>query len=164
MLVTLTQEEVRVCVMLATERWLTKFNSIDKPNYAEGKLAGRLEHELLANIRANVSEWAVAKLFNEVWSVPWYPNELHSKRKNLPDVGQITEVRTIRTQNKIPFWEKDFDKVLVGTKIIDEEYYTKIEVYGSIAPLRYVKSIYRDESINGWRVPVLEFGEINDPR
>lgn len=159
MIVMLTQEEVRVCTMLATERWLTKFGSIDKPNYAQGKLAGRLEHELLANIRANVSEWATAKCFNETWSVPWYPNELHLKRKDLSDVGQITEVRTVRTRDAIPFWNKDLNKVLVGTKILDEEYYTKVEVYGSIAPMQYAKPIYRDENIDGWRVPVSEFGE-----
>lgn len=161
MIVTLTQEEVRVCTMLATERWLTKFGSVDKPNYAEGKIAGRLEHELLANIRANVSEWATAKLFNETWSVPWYPNELHPRRKDLADVGRMTEVRTVRTRDAIPFWDKDLNKILVGTKILDEEYYTKVEVYGSIAPLQYAVPIYRDESIGGWRVPVSEFGARN---
>lgn len=158
MIVTLSKEEVRVCTMLATERWLTKFGSIDKPNYAQGKSAGRLEHELLANVRANVSEWAAAKLFNETWSVPWYPNELHPKRKDLADVGNMTEVRTVRTRDAIPFWAKDLNKVIVGTKILDEEYYTQVEVYGSIAPARYSIPAYRDESINGWRVPVTEFG------
>ena len=161
MIVNLSQEEVRVCTSLAVERWLTKFGSVDKPNYAQGKSTGRLEHELLANIRANISEWATAKLFNETWSVPWYPNELHPKRKDLSDVGQITEVRTVRTRDAIPFWDKDLNKVLVGTKIIDEEYYTKVEVYGSIAPRMYAIPTYRDESINGWRVPITEFGDNN---
>lgn len=162
MIVNLSKEEVRVCTLLATERWLTKFGSIDKPNYAQGKLAGKLEHELLANVRANISEWATAKLFNETWSVPWYPNELHPKRKDLPDVGRITEVRTVRTRDAIPFWDKDLHKIIVGTKILDEEYYTKVEVYGSIAPIKYALPIYRDESINGWRIPVTEFGEYNE--
>ena len=55
MIVELSQEEVRVCTLLAVERWLTKFGSLDKPNYAEGKRLGKLEPELNANIRANLS-------------------------------------------------------------------------------------------------------------
>ena len=162
MIVNLSQAEVRVCTMLATERWLTKFGSVDKPNYAQGKSAGVLEHELLANIRANVSEWAAAKLLNETWSVPWYPNELHPSRKDLADIGRVTEVRTVRTRDAIPFWNKDMGKVIVGTKILDEEYYTQVKVYGSIVPSRYALPNYRDESINGWRVPVSEFGYANE--
>jgi len=157
MIVKLSQAEVRVCTMLATERWLTKFGSVDKPNYAAGKIAGRLEHELLANIRANVSEWASARLLDQTWSVPWYPNEFHPTRKDLSDVGATTEVRTVRTQNAIPFWNKDLHKVLVGTKILDEEYYTQVEVYGFINPREYALPMYRDDSIGGWRVPVTHF-------
>lgn len=156
MIVELNKDEVRVCTMLATERWLMKFDSVDKPNYAEGKAAGRLEHELLANVRANVSEWAAAKAYNTTWSVPWYPNELHPKRKDLSDIGEMGEVRTVRTQTAIPFWIKDIDKLIIGTKILDEEYYTTVEVYGSFNPVQFMNNGYRDESINGWRVPVRE--------
>ena len=157
MIVELNKDEVRVCTQLAVERWLTKFGSIDKPNYADGKATGRLEHELLANIRANVSEWAAAKAYNTTWSVPWYPNELHPQRKHLSDVGDLGEVRTVRTRAAIPFWLKDIDKLIIGTKILDEEYYTSVEVYGSISPLHFMNNNYRDEAINGWRVPVEEF-------
>ena len=156
MIVQLNQDEVRVCSNLAVERWLAKFNSKDKPNYAAGKLAGRLEHELLANVRANVSEWAVAKHYNLSWSVPWYPNELHPKRKDIGDVGTYHEVRTVRTQTAIPFWDKDSEKYIFGTKIIDEEYYSQVEVYGSFKANEFMSDNYRDESINGWRVPVEE--------
>jgi len=159
-IVSLAQDEVRVCTMLATERWLTKFDSVDKPNYAEGKVAGRLEHELLANVRANVSEWAAAKVYNTTWSVPWYPNDLHLQRKNLADIGQVGEVRTVRTQNAIPFWTKDIDKLIIGTKILDEDYYTQVEVYGSFNPIQFMNNTYRDESINGWRVPVQEIKNV----
>jgi len=157
MIVELNKDEVRVCTQLAVERWLTKFDSIDRPNYAEGKAAGRLEHELLANVRANVSEWAAAKAYNTTWSVPWYPNELHPQRKHLSDVGDLGEVRTVRTRAAIPFWLKDIDKLIIGTKILDEDYYTSVEVYGSISPSHFMNEKYRDESINGWRVPVEEF-------
>ena len=52
MIVNLSKEEVRVCTLLAIERWLIKFGSKDKPNYAQGKADGRLEPEINANIRA----------------------------------------------------------------------------------------------------------------
>ena len=61
MIVELNKDEVRVCTMLAVERWLAKFGSVDQPNYAQGKADGKLEPEINANIRANICEWAVAK-------------------------------------------------------------------------------------------------------
>ncbi len=153
MIVKLSQSEVRVCTTLGVERWLTKFGSEDRPNYAEGKKAGRLEPELMANIRANVSEWAVAKQYNLSWNVPWYPNELHGRRKDIPDVGNF-EVRTVRTQNAIPFWQKDAGRVVFGTKILDEEYFSEVEVYGWFEADKFMNNDYFDPAISGWRVPI----------
>ena len=153
MIVKLSQSEVRVCTSLGVERWLTKFGSEDRPNYAEGKKAGRLEPELMANIRANVSEWAVAKQYNLSWNVPWYPNELHGRRKDIPDVGNF-EVRTIRTQSAIPFWEKDAGRIVFGTKILDEEYFSEVEVYGWFEADKFMTNEFFDPAIAGWRVPV----------
>jgi hypothetical protein len=153
MIINLSQEEVRVCTLLAVERWLTKFGSVDRPNYAEGKKSGRLEPELNANVRANVSEWAVAKHYNLPWNVPWYPNSLHPHRKDISDVGDF-EVRTIRTQSAIPFWSKDTGRVIIGTKVLDEEYYSAVEIYGSFKADNYMIDEFFDSSINGWRVPV----------
>jgi len=153
MIVELSQEEVRVCTLLATERWLTKFDSVDRPNYAKGKAEGRLEHELLANIRANVSEWAVARAYSLSWNVPWYPNRLHPLRKNIPDVGEY-EVRTIRTATAIPFWDKDMQKRIYGTKILDDNYYSQVEIYGYFEAGEQLDRAYRDESIGGWRMPL----------
>ena len=153
MIVELSQEEVRVCTLLAVERWLTKYESVDKPNYAAGKAAGRLEHELLANIRANVSEWAVARTYSLAWNVPWYPNWLHPVRKDIPDVGQY-EVRTIRTASAIPFWNKDLKKRIYGTKILDDNYYSQVEVYGYFEPDEIFSLAERDDSIDGWRMPL----------
>ena len=149
----LSEKEVRVCAQLGMERWLMKFGSQDKPNYAEGKKAGRLEPELLANVRANVSEWAVAKQYNLPWNVPWYPNELHTLRKNIADVGDY-EVRTIRTQSAIPFWEKDAGRTIVGAKVLDDEYYSLVEIYGKFQANDYMNDEFADASIGGWRVPV----------
>lgn len=153
MLVELTKDEVRVCTSLAVERWLTKFSSEDKPNYAEGKKAGWLEPELLANVRANVSEWAVAKHYDLSWSVPWYPNELHTRRKNIPDVGQF-EVRTIRTRDAVPFWKKDAGRIIYGTKILDEDYYSKVRIFDCFRVDDFMIDDFYDQQINGWRVPI----------
>lgn len=159
MIVNLTKDEVRVCTLLAVERWLTKFGSIDRPNYADGKKAGRLEPEINANIRANVAEWAVAKAYNLQWSVPWYPNELHPQRKDIPDVGHNLEIRTVRTQDSIPFWKKDTGKTIVGVKVIDEEYYSQVQIYGSFVADNYMTDEYYRADIGGWRVPVEQMGQ-----
>lgn len=161
MIIILSKEEVRVCTLLAVERWLTKFDSIDRPNYAKGKKLGRLEPEINANIRANVAEWAVARAYNLQWSVPWYPNKYHLYRKDIPDVGNL-EVRTVRTQTSIPFWKKDIDKTIVGTKVLDEEYYSKVKIYGMFKASEYMIDTYYQFDIQGWRVPieVLERGTL----
>lgn len=153
MIITLSKDEVRVCAMLGVERWLAKFDSEDRPNYAKGKDEGRLEHEVLAVIRANVCEWAVAKHFNTSWNVPWYPNDLHPYRKHIPDIGKNGEVRCIRTKNAIPFWEKDKGKFIFGAKVLDNNF-TKVELFNFFKSDDYMLDIYRDESICGWRVPV----------
>lgn len=157
MIINLTPEEVRVCTMLAMERWFTKFGSQDRPNYAKGKADGKLEHELLANIRANVCEYAVAKQYNLSWNVPWYPNEMHPKRKSLSDCGTNVEVRSVRTQDSIPFWKKDRDNWIVGTKVIDAEYYSQVEIFGRILAIDFMTDSYYDRYIDGWRVPIGEF-------
>ena len=152
-LLQLTQAEVRVCTILAVERWLTKFGSEDRPNYSAGKRFGKLEPEINANIRANVAEWAVARHYNLGWKVPWYPNDLHKLRKNIPDVGDL-EVRTVRTQPAIPFWKKDAGRTVVGAKILDEEYFSIVEIYGKFQADDFMIDTFADPSIEGWRVPV----------
>ena len=159
MIVSLSKEEVRVCTLLAIERWLTKFGSKDKPNYAQGKADGRLEPEINANIRANVCEWAVAKQYHLAWNTPWYPNSLHTKRYPIADVGTNIEVRSIRTQDSIAFWGKDRDRIIIGTKCLDTEYYSSVEIYGYIKPDEFAKPEYYDSYINGWRVPITKFKE-----
>jgi hypothetical protein len=153
-IIELSESEVRVCSTLAIERWLTKTGSVDAPNYAKGKSEGILEHDLLAGIRANVSEWAAARVFNISWNLPWYPNHLHKFRHDIPDIGKDGEVRTVRTRDAIPFWDKDLKKVIIGTKILDDVYFKVVEVYGFIHAAAYATDEFRDESINGWRVPI----------
>jgi len=126
-IVHLTKDEVRVCTLLAVERWLTKFGSVDRP----------------------------AKAYNLQWSVPWYPNELHKDRKDIPDVGNV-EIRTVRTRDSIPFWKKDINKTIFGVKVLDEEYYSSVQIYGSFNANDYMRAEYTDTQIDGWRVPVSE--------
>ena len=156
-IVKLSQDEVRVCTLLAVERWLAKFGSTDRPNYAAGKAAGRLEPELNANIRANVAEWAAAKHYNISWNVPWYPNELHTQRASIPDAGTKVEVRTVRTQDGIPVWTKDAGKTIVGTKVLDTEYFSEVEVFGYYEADKAYKDEWKDDAISGWRIPIGEF-------
>lgn len=133
-----------------------KFGSEDRPNYADGKANGKLEHEVVANIRTVVAEWAVAKHFNLTWSFPVYPNELHPSRKNLPDVGYNGEVRTIRTQSAIAFWKKDADKVIYGTRVLDQEYFMKVELFNPFSANDNMIDRYADASIGGFRKPISE--------
>lgn len=132
LIVKLEESEVRVCVDLAVSRWFMKKDSIDRPNYAKGKAAGLLEHELLANIRANVSEYAVSKHLGLPWTTPFYLNSEHKRRMDHPDVGTNIEVRTLRTRAEVPIWRKDINKeaVVVATTLLDPEYYTEVEILG----------------------------------
>ena len=156
--IVLTAEEVRVCTLVAVERWLTKRGSVDRPNYAAGKEAGKLEHELLASIRANVSEYAVSKLYELPWTFPWYPNDQHPLRKNHPDVGVNLEVRTIRTQLGIPVWKKDYDKraVIVGTRVLDPDFFAEVEVLGWFPAVDVRRPEWVSLKENCYRVPVTE--------
>jgi hypothetical protein len=77
----------------------------------------------------------------------------------LSDVGNNIEVRSVRTQTSIPFWEKDKGRIIVGAKCLDTEYYSSVEVYGYIKPEDYMNDEYYDNYINGWRVPLTLFKE-----
>jgi hypothetical protein len=153
--VTLTKDEVRTCTDLAVNRWLMKFGSEDRPNYAQGKKDGKLESELIANIRTIVAEWAVAVVSNLSWNVPFYPNSMHAKRKDIADVGQNVEVRTVRTQDGVPVWNKDAGKFIAGARVVDDEYFTQVEVWGWVRADDVIgNDVYWDDYIRGWRFPL----------
>ena len=68
------------------------------------------------------------------------------------------EIRTVRTQDGIPFWEKDRldeGRVLVGAKVLDTKYYTKVAVYGWVVLKEdmFVENL-RDDMSNCWRYPL----------
>ena len=150
--------------MMAMERWLMKFGSTDRPNYAEGKKDGRLEPELMANVRTIVAEYAVAKATNKVYNFPWYPNELHPHRKHLPDVGGNIEVRTVRTYDEVPMWRKDAGKAIVACKVPDTEYFSEVEVYGWVMADDVIgNDSFADSYIGGWRYPLTSLTAFEKP-
>ena len=160
----ITKDELRICTDLAVNRWLMKFGSEDRPNYADGKKDGRLEHELLASIRTIVAEWAVSKATNTVYNLPWYPNELHPYRKHLPDVGGNMEVRTVRTYDEVPIWRKDAGKAIVGCKVVDTEYFTEVEIHGWVMADTVIgNDYYTDPYIGGWRYPLASLKSFKEP-
>lgn len=157
-IVELSKEEVRLCADMALNRWMMKWGSTDRPNYA-GENKRKLEPEIAANTRAIVAEYAVAKHYKLPHVVPFYPNNEHYYRKEIPDVLNNIEVRTIRTMDAIPVWAKDKRPglIIVGTFVTDKDYYSEVDVYG------WMKSedCYRDEWYyapeDSWRVPKESF-------
>ena len=155
-IVTLGKEEIRTITLLATQRWLEKIDSTDRPNYATGKASGALEHELLATIRANAVEWAVAKHYDLPWNVPVYPNDLHPRRKDLPDVGTNLEIRSLRTRNEVPVWKKDVNKnaIIVAGRVLDTDYFTRVEILGYIKAVDAQNEAWWQTEHGCWRVPL----------
>jgi len=157
-IVKLSKEEVRYCADMALNRWLMKWGSQDKPNYA-GQNKQALEPEIAANVRSIVAEYAVSKYYKRPHVIPFYPNEEHYFRKEIPDVLPNIEVRTVRTRDAIPVFEKDKrDKlVIVGTQVLDSDYYSEVEIWGWIKVEDAMVPEYFDTSSNYWRVPKTAF-------
>ena len=157
--VKLSKEEVRACADIALNRWMMKFGSIDRPNYA-GDNKKFLEPEIAANVRTIVAEYAVAKLYKLPLTFPFYPNEEHSFRKDFADVGNKVEVKSIRTRDEIPVFPKDIRPgwKLVGARVIDRDYYSEVEVYGWIN-MEEMKDEWKYAPEGSWRVPLEEFND-----
>ena len=160
MIVTLSKEEVRACADIALNRWMMKWGSIDRPNYA-GDNKRNLEPEIAANVRTIVAEYAVAKLYKMPLTFPFYPNEEHVYRQHIPDVGTRVEVKSVRTRDEIPVFPKDIKpgRILVGARVLDRDYYSEVEVYGWIR----MEDVQRDEwkyaPEGSWRIPLSEFND-----
>ena len=167
--VILEEPEIRVATMLAVERWRMKRDSTDKESYAIGKKQGLLEHELLANLRANLSESAVSKYYALPWTTPFYMNSEHPRRWAHADVGARLEVRTLRTRSEVPIWEKDRQKgnLVVATHVSEFDYGTEVEILGWFDPSEDAlddswKNIdYQTKKWDGsWRIPL---DQLRDP-
>ena len=161
MIVKLSKEEVRACADIALNRWMMKFGSVDRPNYA-GDNKRKLEPEIAANVRTIVAEYAVAKLYKLPMTFPFYPNEEHPYRKDIADVGESIEVKTVRTRDAIPVFPKDIRAgwILVGAKVLDNDYYSEVEVYGWITMQEILKhDEWKYTPEGSWRVPLNAFND-----
>jgi hypothetical protein len=161
-IVNLSKEEVRACADVALNRWMMKFGSVDRPNYA-GDNKRNLEPEIAANVRSIVAEYAVAKLYKKAFTFPFYTNDEHYFRKDIADVGTNIEVKSIRTRDAIPVFPKDIRPgwILVGARVLDGDYYAQVEVYGWMHMDQANRdewwSIEMDGARQCWRVPQSEF-------
>lgn len=162
MIIHLSKEEVRLCADMALNRWMMKWGSTDRPNYA-GENKAKLEPEISANVRAIVAEYAVAKHYKLPHVVPFYPNNEHYFRKEIPDVLNNIEVRTIRTRDAIPVWAKDKRPglIIVGTFVTDRDYYSEVDVFGWIKSEDCYKDEYYYAPEDSWRIPKEAFS--SDP-
>ena len=160
MIVNLSVEEVRTCALIGVQRWLTKFGSIDRPNYA-GPNKRFLEPEIAANTRTIVAEYAVAKLYKKPVTLAWYPNDEHAFRSQFADVEPCYEIKSVRTKDAIPVFPKDIRPgvVLVGVKVLDSDYYSQVEIYGWRLASECQKAEWHYKPENSWRVPLDEFDD-----
>jgi hypothetical protein len=159
-IVNLSKEEVRACADIALNRWMMKFGSIDRPNYA-GDNKRYLEPEIAANVRTIVAEYAVAKLYKQPFTFPFYTNEEHYFRKDFPDVMPCYEVKSVRTKDEIPVFPKDIRAgvILVGARVLDRDYYSEVEVYGWLPTEECTKDEYHYPPENSWRIPLDKFND-----
>lgn len=155
MILNIPKEDVEYCIAIGTQRYLRKYGSKDQPNYARGKEDGKLEHELVANIRTFVAECAVALATERSWGGAYvYSNRFHPHRKTYADVGSNIEVRTIRTVDSVPIWEKDSGKIIFCCEVVEPEYFSKVKIHGYVEAEKAMTSEYIDTYIDGWRYPI----------
>jgi hypothetical protein len=162
-IVRIPQRELEVCYDLAKHRWLEKRGGTNRPNYQAGLENGKLEHELLATIRTMVAEVAVAYVTDRKWSVPVYSKRFHKERGKFSDVGDNIEVRTVRTKDHVPIWEKDAGKVIFACKVLDPDFFSEVEVYGYIpadVAMQHTEYFDPDPEMNGWRYPLTALSAI----
>jgi len=157
-IVKLSKEEVRACADVALNRWMMKFGSVDRPNYQD---KSKLEPEIAANVRSIVAEYAVAKLYKQSFTFPFYPNEEHPFRIDIADVGNNIEVKSIRTKDEIPVFPKDVKpgRLLVGARVLDRDYYSEVEVYGWLRMEDVQKDEWKYAPEGSWRIPLTEFND-----
>ena len=153
----LSKEEVRACADIALNRWMMKWGSVDRPNYA-GDNKQNMEPEIAANVRSIVAEYAVAKHYKKPFTFPFYPNEEHVFRSKFADVQPNIEVKSVRTRDEIPVFPKDIQNggVLVGARVVDRDYYSEVEIFGWMLMEDVEKNAYWSVEMGGarqcWRV------------
>lgn len=165
-IVALEDAEVRMCLDIAVNRWMMKVSSKNKPNYEEGKKAGKLEHQLVNDLRSILTEYAVAKYYALPHTLPFYVNSEHPRRVDHPDVGENIEVRTLRTAVEVPIWQKDVNKsaVVVAGRVVDMDNPREVELYGWIHSRFATQPQWWFDEEQDWRVPVSALEEVDSLR
>lgn len=160
MIVTLSKEEVRACADIALNRWMMKWDSTDRPNYA-GANKAKLEPEVTANIRTIVTEYAVSKLYKTPLVFPFYDNSEHAWRSKFPDVMPNFEVKSIRTKDAVPLFKKDNKPgyLLVGTFVLNTTTFAEVDVFGWLPIEEGFKDEFWSPSEGFWRIPKDKFND-----
>ena len=158
-IVKMLDSDIEASIVLGKLRTKEKINSEDTENYKAGKENGKLLPDDIANARSNISECAVSYLTDQPWNMPLYPNRYHYIRKRFADVGENTEVRTIRTDPRISITEKDRGRIVYGCAVSED--LREVEIFGwtlaedVMIPEFYVEETYPDgRQYKGWRVPL----------
>lgn len=160
MIVNLSKDEVRACADVSINRWMMKWGSVDRPNYA-GANKSKLEPELMANMRTIVTEYAVSKLYKTPLVFPFYDNSEHSWRSKFPDVMPNFEVKSIRTKDAIPLFKKDNKPgyFLVGTFVTDTNTFSEVDVWGWMPIEDGYKEEFWSPNEGFWRIPRENFSD-----
>jgi len=148
-------KDVARCIRAGSERFIEKLESVNTRNYEKGKQEGKLEHDLIANARTMVAEFAVAILTERTWNGSFvYSNRFHEHREHLPDVGTNIEVRTIRTRDSVFIKEDDIGKVIFCCEVIDEDKFSRVKIHGYVEAEKAMLPEYVDTYNDGWRYPM----------
>ena len=51
---------------------------------------------------------------------------------------------------------KDAGRIVYGVKVLDEEYFSLVEIYGWFEASKFMDEAHYDKEIDGWRVPIDE--------
>ena len=157
MIIRVPRREFEAIVDVAKHRWLEKQGSTNRPNYQVGQDNGSLQHELIATIGNMIAEMVVAYAIDENWNFPVHSNRFIKERGKFGDVGHNVEVRTVRTRNEVPIWPKDAGKIVYACKIVDEAYFSEVEVYGFVSAdeaMSHPEYFDSSPNMNGWRYPL----------
>jgi hypothetical protein len=146
--------EIKASKVLAELLAEEKKSSQNTDNYQRGVDAGALLPDVEAATRSNLAECAVAYLLKESWNMPLYSNRLHYIRKNIPDVGSDIDVKSLRTDFRLPVIEKDRGRRIYGCHVSED--YETVEILGWIHSVDAMKPEFyvEERKFKGYRVPL----------
>ena len=107
------------------QRFVANWGRQNAPHYDQS----RMESDRRANAAAAICEAAVARFTNEYWhGHVWHFSERHLYR-HLADVGEVIEVRRVRTQPGPTVRAGDAGRIVWGARVLEPEW-TSVELLG----------------------------------